>query len=823
MSEMASAMNSFMQELRYSIRGLAKSRAFTLTAFLTLSVCIGANVALFAVVYHVLLRPLRVPDADRIVLIYNSYPKAGADHAAASVPDYFERREYMTVFEEQALFNVRHPSVDVNGVPERIEAMQVTPSFFRVIRTNPQLGRGFTEDEDDLGSDRVIILSNGLSRAIFGEGRAVGQTVRIDSEPRTVVGVMPANFVFVSSKVQAWIPLVFTEQENTYRYNSNWAFLGRLKAGATVAQAQSEVDALNAVNLTRFPEEASILTSTGFRSVAVRFQDDLVRDVRSTMYLVWGGALCLLLIGCANLASLILIRFRSRLRELATRMALGAGRKRIMFQLVLETVLLTTCSGVAGLLLGDGALRLLGAANLEQLPGGSEVNIDPAVFGYTMVAVVVIGIVLGIVPALAGLSTHVTQALRDGGRTGTAGRGAHAVRRLLVVTQVALAFVLLIGAGLLFASFRHVLTIDPGFNPSGVLTASVNLPQVRYANGRAVRGFTENALNALRSIPGIVAVGATSSIPFATGYDQGILLPEGYRDKTVIASYLSDVTPGYFEAMRAQLVRGRFFDVRDSNTAPNVIIVDERVARRFWPNVDPIGRRMYEPSDTKDLLAVTAKTEWWTVVGVVKEVKLRGIVEGVGTSGALYRPLAQRWNRSLTFALRTSGNHLLVANAVQKTMAGLDQELPVFDVQTMDERTERSLVTRRSAMVLATTFGLVALALAAIGIYGVLAYAVTQRTKEIGIRMALGSTTTAIFRLIVREGVGLIGVGFLFGTVGAITLKHALESQVVGTSVTDPLVLVSATGLLMFVAILACALPARRAARVDPLVALRYE
>ncbi len=816
-------MNGLLQDLWYSVRALAKARAFTLTAFLTLSVCVGANVALFAVVYHVLLRPLRVPNADRIVLIYNSYPKAGAEHAAASVPDYFERREYMTVFEEQALFNVRHPSVDVSGVPQRIEAMQVTPSFFRVIQTTPQPGRGFTEDEDDIGRDRVVIVSSGLSRAIFGERGAVGKTVRIDGEPRTVVGVMPANFVFVSSKVQAWIPLVFTEEEKTYRYNSNWAFLGRLKTGATVAHAQSEVDALNALNHTRFPEEASILSSVGFRSVAVRFQDDLVRDVRSTMYLVWGGALCVLLIGCVNVASLILIRFRGRLRELATRMALGAGRKRIMFQLVSETVLLTTVSGVAGLLLGDTALRVLGAANLEQLPGGSEVNIDPAIISYAMIAVVVLGIIVGIVPAFAGVSTHVTQALRDGGRTGTVSRRAHAVRRLLVVTQVALAFVLLIGAGLLFASFRHVLTIDPGFNPNGVLTASVNLPHVRYVNGTAVRGFTQKALDALRSIPGVVAVGATSSIPFATGYDQGILLPEGYRDKTVIASYLSDVTPGYFEAMRAQLVSGRVFDARDINTSPNVVIVDERVARRFWPTVDPIGRRMYEPSDSKDLLAVTAKTEWWTVVGVVKEVKLRGIVEGVGTVGALYRPLAQRWNRSLTFALRTSGDPLWLANSVQKTIAGLDQELPVFDVQTMNERTDRSLVTRRSAMALATTFGLVALALAALGIYGVLAYAVTQRTKEIGVRMALGSTTTAVFSLIVQEGVGLIVIGFLFGTVGAITVHQALESQLVGTSVTDPVVLVSATGLLMLMAILACAIPARRAASVDPLVALRYE
>lgn len=816
-------MTGLLQDMRYAIRGLAKSRAFTLTAILTLSLCIGANVALFAVIYHVLLHPLRVPDADRIVLIYNSFPKAGAERAAASVLDYFERREYMTVFEEQALFNVREPSVDVNGVPERIEAMQVTPSFFRVIQTHPQLGRGFTEEEGELGKDRVIILSHGLSRAIFGQRAAIGQTVRIDGEPRRVVGVMPANFVLVSSKVQAWVPLVFSEQDKAYRFNNNWAFLGRLKEGATVAQAQSEVDALNFLTLRRFPEDALILTNVGFHSVAVRFQDDLVRDVRSTMYLVWGGALCVLLIGCVNVASLILIRFRGRFRELATRVALGAGRKRITLQLLSESVLLTTVSGVGGLIIGDIALRVFGTANLNQLPGGTQINLDATVILYTIIAAVVIGIVLGIVPALAGGVTHVTQALRDGGRAGTVGRRAQTVRRLLVAGQLALALVLLVGAGLLFTSFRRVLMIDPGFNPNGILTLSVNLPQSRYANGTVVRGFTERALHELRSIPGVLTVGATSSIPFAEDYDQGILLPEGYRDKTVIASYFSDVTPGYFETMRATLVRGRFFDERDSSTAPNVVIVDERLAKRFWPTTDPIGRRMYEPSDTKNLLAVTAKTRWWTVVGVVKEVKLRGLVEGVGSTGAVYRPLAQRWNRSLTFALRTSGDPLSVGNVAQKTIAKLDQDLPVFDVQTMVERTDRSLVTTRSATMLATAFGLVALSLAAIGIYGVVAYAVTQRTKEIGVRMALGSTSAAIFRLIIREGVALILIGFLFGSFGAVALKQTLESQLFGTSFTDPVVLTAAAGLLMLVAILACAIPARRAARVDPLVALRYE
>jgi putative ABC transport system permease protein len=813
-----------MQDLRVALRLLWKDKAFTITAALTLTVCIGANTTLFAVVDHVLLRPLRVPEPDRVVLVYNSYPNAGAEHAGATAPDYVERRQAVPAFEEQALFDTRDPSVDASGSPDRIHVMEVTPSFFRLVRISPRAGRGFTNEEGEPGRHHSVILSDGLGRRLFAGRTPLGQSVRIDGEAFTVVGIMPADFVFIDSKVQAWVPLTITEQQKTQRYSNHWSYLGRLRPGATVAQAQSQVDALNAANLQRFPETRQVLTTTGFHSVSIRLQDDLVRDVRTTLRLLWGGSLLVLLIGGVNVASLVLVRSRARLRELATRVALGAGRWRIVRQLVIEHLLLTLVPALGGLLIGAGALRLLRGMNLEQLPGGVEIPMDAMAVAYTLSVAAVIGIVLGAIPSLGGLPANLTAILRTEGRAGTSGRGVRAMRRALIVTQVAIAFVLLIGAGLLFASFRRVLAIDPGFNSDGILTASVNLPHARYAEDRAVARFTDAALRAVRSVPGVVAAGATTAIPFGDDFDEDVIFPEGHHlspGDSLIAPYYSSVTTGYFEAMHVRLVGGRFFDERDAADSPRVVIVDERLARRFWPGVDPVGRRMYEPTDKKDLLRITDKTGWFTVIGVVGEVKLRGLVEGVGATGAYYMPQAQRPLRKLTFTIRAAGGApQSVAGAVRAAIAQIDRELPLFDVATMLDRADRSIATRRSSMLLSITFGCLALFLAAIGIYGVLAYLVTLRTKEIGIRIALGSSTHAVFQLILSEGLLLIVAGFALGATGATALRRTLESQLFGVRAGDPLVLVLAVATLALVALAACAIPARRATRIDPIVAL---
>jgi putative ABC transport system permease protein len=511
------------------------------------------------------------------------------------------------------------------------------------------------------------------------------------------------------------------------------------------------------------------------------------------------------------------------LKELATRLALGAGRFRVGRQLVTESLLLTLLSAAAGLAVGYGALQLLGTLNIQDMPRGGEIHLDGVVVAYSLGIAAVIGIILGLIPVANVLPANLTMVLREEGRGGTAGRGARTLRRALVVAQVAFAFVLLIGAGLLFASFRRVLAVDPGFNGDNVLTVSATLPRSRYDNDDKLRGFSSEALRQIRALPGVTSAGVTNTIPFGGNNNDSVIFAEGYQmspGESVISPSNVSVSTGYFEAMHVKLRRGRFFDDRDNATALKTIIVDETLAKRFWPNTDPVGRRMYSPNDINDLMNTNEKTKWFTVVGVIADVKLHTITEGKQTVGAYFFPVDQDPISGLTFAVKTSGDPLALAGGVRGVLSRLDRELPVFDIQTMDARTEKALVSRKSPVLLSLSFGAIALFLSAIGIYGVLAYLVTQRTKEIGIRIALGGSARAIFELVLREGLLLIVGGFVLGAIGAVALRKSLETQLFGVSATDPLVLATVTSILGVVAIVACALPARRATRIDPIVAL---
>ena len=816
-----------IRDLRVAARVLARDPAFSLTAASTLAVCIGANAALFTVVHHVLLRPLPVPEPSRILLMSNLYPKAGAtDSSNSGVPDYYDRLKAVTVLESQAMFQSRSVSIGHEGLPVRLQIVDATPSYFRVMGVAPALGRVFTDDEGEVGNDKRVVLSDALwHRQFAGDPGVVGRDVRLNGQPYTIVGVMPRSFQGLDPEVMAWRALAFPPEQRSdeQRHSNNYWNVGRLKPGATLTQAQAQVDALNAANLERFPKYRELLINAGFRTQVVGLQDHLVRFVKPTLYLLWGGALFVLLIGCVNVANLALVRARSRLKELATRLALGAGRGQVARQLIAESLALTLVAAGAGLLLAMAALRALAALDLQGLPFGSDIHLDAVAVAYSLAISLAIGIVLGLVPVAAVLHANLSIVLRDAGRGSSVGRGGRLVRRTLAITQVAFTFVLVVGAGLLLASFRRVAAVDPGFVSDRVLTASVMLPRNRYDDDAKRRAFTDEALRRVRALPGVVAAGATDTIPFGGSNSDSVILAEGYQMKpgeSVISPSQVTVSPGYFEATGVRLAKGRFFQESDAGGQRPVIIVDEKLARRFWPDQDPIGRRMFMPTDINNLVAVTDKTVFLDVVGVIKDVKLRDIAEGEKGVGAYYFPMSQNTSSFLTFAVKTSAAPETVAGGLRSTMAALDPELPLFDVRTLAQRTETALAARRSSAMLSLTFGLVALLLSAVGVYGVLAYLVNQRTREIGIRMALGSSPLGIFDLVLREGLLLVGLGFTLGGIGTALLKRSLESQLFDVRVTDPLVLTTAAAVLGTVALVACALPARRAAAIDPAIVL---
>jgi predicted permease len=819
-------MERFLQDLRFAARLLFKDRAFTATTLLTLALCIGANATIFAVVNSVLLRPLGVPEPDRLVLVHNSYPRAGVERAANGVPDYFDRRREVEAFEELALYNTAGLTIGIEGDPQRLRGMLATPSLLRMLRARPIHGRIFTDADGEEGAARKAVLTYGFWQQLYaGNAEAIGQQIRISGEPYEVVGVLPKGFEFLDPEVKVWLPLSFSvrEKSDESRHSNNWSMVGRLRPGATVMQAQHQIDALNGRNMERFPHLKEILINAGFHTVATPLQADLVRGVRTTLYLLWGGALLVLLIGVVNITNLVLVRSSGRAKELATRHALGAGLGRLTRQLLTETVLLTLAGSAIGIAIGFWGIDVLVALGLDRLPRGSEVRMDGVVIAVTLGLALLVGVIVGVAPVLNLRQVNLSQAFREENRSGTAGRGARAVRRVLVAGQVGLAFMLLIGAGLLLASFQRVLAIDPGFEPSNVLTARVAAPSSRYPDDAALRSFANRFLEQVRGIPGVQHAGLTSTLPLGGDYSDSVILAEGYRmapGESLISPFQIRVTPGYFEAMGIKLRSGRLFEDSDTDQSARVIIVDERLARRFWPGQDPVGRRMFKPESPEDFTKPGAKVRWFNVVGVVSEVRISGLVETDDRVGAYYFPAAQDAPRYLTLAVRTAGDPAALTPAIRRELAAIDRELPLYGVLTMEQRVSESLVDRRTPMMLAAGVAGVALFLAAVGIYGVLAYQVSQRTREIGIRMALGSDAGGIFRLVLSEGMVLLGVGLTVGLGGAFLVRRALESQLYGVGAMDPVVLSVVAGLLALVALAACTVPARRAARIDPVVAL---
>ena len=821
-------MDSLLLDLKYPARSLWRAKGFALTVLLTFAVCIAANTALFAIVNSVVLQPLPVPDANSILLLSNEYPKAGVVGTNnSSSGDYYDRLREMTVFESQAVFKERDQTVELNGIPQRIHGMVVTPSWFRLLRVSPAVGRPFSEEEGDVGREHVVVLSCGLWRELYGADKTVlGHDLRISGQPYTIVGIMPDGFNFIDPEARLWIPIAFTAEEKTVHHSNNWYHIGRLKSGATLQQAQKQVDAINNENLERFPQFKELLINAGFHTTVEPLQDMVTRGVQRTLYLLWGGAILVLLIGGLNVANLALTRLALRRKEIATRIALGAGRVQLMRQLILENVGLALVGGVLGISLGAGVLRMLGVVGLEHLPRAGEVHMNAAVVLVSLGLSAAAGLFVGLFPIMSASKIGINDALHEDSRTGTTGKKTRSVRHLLVAAQIGFAFALLVGAALFLASFKKLLQVDPGFKPEGVVTASVVLPRSKYAKPEDWRQFMNRALPALRVIPGVSLAGATTVIPLGGDHDDEVILAEGYQMKpgeSIISPLDISVTPGYFEAMGIPMVRGRSFDERDNEAAPRVVIVDERLAQHFWPNSDPIGRRMYKPSNPKDLMKIDEHTVWLTVVGVARTLRYEHMDDTGAAVGAFYSPVAQTADNGLTFVLKTRANEDSVVRALRTQIAQLDPDLAVFNVHSMSERIDLSLAPRRTSMLLANAFGGVALFLAMLGIYGVLAHLVAQRTREIGIRVALGSSRANVLRLVLREGFVLVLLGLVLGMVGAVAMQKVVASEIYGVRPLEPVVLGGVMALLALVALAACALPARRAMRVDPIVALRSE
>lgn len=800
-----------------------------MTAVTTLAVCIGVNAAVFSVVHSVVLKPLPFPQSDRIMLMYNSYPGAGVERASNGVPDYYDRLRGMSVFEEQALYNSPGLTIGNAGSVQRVRGMAVTPSFFRLLKVKPRLGRIFTEEEGEVGKERKAILSYALWQELYaGDESVQGKDIRIYGNLYTIVGVLPRDFVFLDPQVRLYRPLAFTPEQRSdeRRHNNSWEMIGLLKPGASLQQAQAQLDAINAANMQKFPQFKQILTDARFGTRVAPLQDEVVKPIRKTLYLLWGGAAFVLLIGIINVANLAMARGSVRMRELATRCALGAGRQRITCQLLAESVLMTSLSAAVGLLLGYGSLRLLRYVNLERIPRGSEVSLDGTVVLYVLGLSLLAAIAIGVIPVVQGMRVSLVSVFREEVRTASGGRGARMLRNGLVTSQIGFALVLLMGAGLLVTSFRHVLAIRPGFVPEHVVTGSVALPSVRYRDDAALRGFTQRALERVRALPGVIEAGATDTLPFGGNFSDSVILAEGYVMKpgeSLISGDNMVVSPGYFAALKVPLKEGRVFDDRDTPDSPRVIIIDERLARKFFPSTSPVGRRMWRPKNAEALRDQSKGAEYYTVVGVVGSLKLRALVDAEERLGSYYFPMAQSAESGISFAVRTDLDAAIMKTALRTAISEVDPELPFFDALTMQERIDDSLANRRSPMLLSLCFAAVALFLAGVGVYGVLAYLVAQRTKEIGIRMALGSDATRIFKLVFQEGAAIVACGFVLGVACSWMLGRYLESILYDVRPLDPVIMTWVSLTLIAVAVAACTLPAWRASHVDPIIALRQE
>ena len=802
-------MSSFWRDIRYGARMLIRKPSFTIVAVLTLALGIAATTATFTVVDAVLLRKLPVTDPDRVVVIHNQLPKLNLPRSPVSAPHYLDYSRQTEAFESTAAFVTRNVNLSGVSVPERLQAGRVTATFFPTLGINPAAGRFFTAEEDRIGSERVVVLSTAAWKRFFSSNSsALNSSIQLNADHYQVIGVAPEQIQEMYPSVDLWIPMAFTPRELSEERRGSlvYTMVARLKPGATLARAQDIMTGVARSSGAKDPDVFNIEV----RSIT----DEYVSDVRRPLFVLLCAVIAVLLISCANVANLLLARATVRGHEIAVRAALGAGRARIVRQLLTESLLIALIGGVFGVVLALWGTKALLALAPSDLPRLTAVHVDLRILLISLGASLGCGVIFGLVPALTASKTDLVSSLKESERTDSGTR--QWLRRTFVVAEVALALVLLISAGLLVRSFGKLLDVRPGFDPQNVLTLRVQLPGAQYDKATKVAAFYDQVLTGVSGLPGVQHVGAAYQTPFTPGADNSSFHIRGRQagkgDPPPHADY-AFVSADYFATIGQPIVQGRGFqpsDMRAGNYfAPNsVAIVDEELARRFWPNGDALGGG----------LSWGAEGPWATIVGVVKTAQIKDLAEQ--SKGTFYLPAYVPMS---TLVVRTSGDPKPLAGAIRDQVLAVDPNQPVFDVKTMEERVAVTLETRRFAVVLLGIFGGLALVLAAIGLYGVLAFAVSQRTREIGIHMALGARTRDVLLMVIRKGMVLVMVGVVFGIVGAYAVTRTMRSLLFEVGTTDPLTFVLVSVLLAAVGFVACYVPARRATKVDPLVALRYE
>jgi putative ABC transport system permease protein len=806
-------MDGFLNDVRYATRNLIKRPAFTLIAAVTLALGIGANTAIFSSVYALLLKPLPFPELNRVVAVWDSYPSRGVLRNEVALPNYLDWRAQNQSFEQLALYSWW--SVNLTGIepPERIQGFRVTANFLTTLGVKPVMGRDFTEEENQPGKETVAILTDNLwQRRFGGDPNILGKTITLDSVTYTIVGVMPASFRYPAN-AEFYSPIALNPRLLGARQFNSFYVLGRLKPGVSVKSAQADIDNITARLEQQYPE-----TNTGSRATVFPIVADTVRKYEMGLWMGMAAVAFVLLIACANVANLMLARASGRQREIALRAALGASRWRIIRQLLTESSIVALFGGALGVLVAVWGLDALRAANpgdaAKFAPGWHQLGINLTVLVFTIALSLLSGLLFGLAPALEVSKPNLNDALKEGNRQ-SSGR-SHRLRSSLVVAEVALSLVLLVGAGLFFRSFITVFKTDPGFNPDNLLTMSLILPAAKYKEEPQTVAFYSGLIQRVKATPGVVSAAAVNFLPLGGSNASDAFLVEGAPEPKPgqeNEGRYRTCTPDYFATMQIPILRGRAFTEQDKADTPPVVIVNETLARKFWPGQEAIGKRIR-------FQAPIDRAPWMEVVGVIKDVKHELTIQ---VQPEFYLPHAQDVWRSMVVVARTTVDPASLAGSFRENVWAIDKDQPVADVRTMTEVRSISVGLQQFNSMMIGIFALVALLLASIGIYGVMAFAVTQRTREIGIRMALGARRTDVLRLVVMHGMKLALIGLVIGLVASWALTRFISGLLYGVEPTDPLTFSAVSGCLLAAALLACYLPARRATKVDPLEALRYE